>query len=83
MKVGKEADVANSIRFQSRQAPCGRVVDGESCHDVDHDGLATHDDYFACGCRSIRHELHDGSICNRVVHHNGRVLVDEVVGEHS
>lgn len=75
--------MANSIHFQSRQAPCGRLVDGESREDEDPDGLATHDDYFACGCRSIHHELHDGSICRRVVRHDGRVLVDEVVGEHS
>jgi hypothetical protein len=79
----RRLNVVTSIRFQNRQAPCGRVVDGESCHDEDSDGLATHDDYFACGCRSIRHELHDGSICTRVVHHDGKVLVDELVGEHS
>jgi hypothetical protein len=75
--------VAHSIHFHSRQAPCGRLVDGDRCEDEDADGLATHDDYFACGCRNIRHELHDGSICSRVVRHDGKVLVDEVVGAHS
>jgi hypothetical protein len=75
--------MATSIRFQSRQAPCGRVVDGESNDDEDKEGLVTHDDYYACGCRTVRHELHDGSICHKVVRHDGKVLVDELVGEHS
>jgi hypothetical protein len=32
---------------------------------------------YSCGCRSIRHEYHDGSVSNKVIRHDGKVLVDE------
>ena len=65
--------------FQSQKAPCGRILDGQHVHDGDDDGLIEDDYYYACGCRTIHHELHDGSICERVVRHDGKVLVDELV----
>jgi hypothetical protein len=65
--------------FKSRQAPCGRIVDGESYQDRDDDALLTEKLDFACGCRSIRHEYHDGSMSRKVVRHDGTVLVDELL----
>jgi hypothetical protein len=53
------------------------------CQDRDDEGLVVSDMYYACGCRSIRHEYHDGSLCRRIVRHDGRVLVDELIAEHS
>ena len=39
--------------------------------------LVTQEVDYACGCRSIAHEYHDGSVSRRVVRHDGAVLVDE------
>jgi hypothetical protein len=75
--------VPTSTGFKSQQAPCGRIVDGESYQDQDEQGLVINDLYYACGCRSIRHEYHDGSICRKVVHHDGTCLVDELIAEWS
>jgi hypothetical protein len=70
---------ATSTGFQSQKAPCGQIVDGEHFEDHDDEGLVADDTYFACGCRSIRHEYHDGSVCRKVVRHDGKILVDELV----
>jgi hypothetical protein len=35
---------------------------------------------YACGCREIKHEYHDGGVARKVMHHNGAVLVDEILG---
>ena len=67
--------------FTSQQAPCGQIVDGE-CHqdqDQDEEVLVTDERDYACGCRSIRHEYHDGSVSARVVRHDGTILVDELL----
>jgi len=68
--------------FESQKAPCGRILAGQHVQDHDDDGFVEDDYYFACGCRSIHHELHDGSICSRIVRHDGKVLVDDLVSEH-
>jgi hypothetical protein len=73
--------VPTITRFQSEHAPCGRMVDGESHQDQDEQGLVIHDVYYACGCRSIHHEYHDGSICSKIVRHDGTCLVDELITE--
>lgn len=70
--------VPTNTTFKSRQAPCGRIVDGESYQDRDEDVLLTEEIDYACGCRSIRHEYHDGSVSARVVRHDGTVLTDEI-----
>ena len=75
--------VPTSTGFKSQKAPCGRIVDGESYQDQDEEGLVITDLYYACGCRSIRHEYHDGSIYLKVVHHDGTLLVDELIAEWS
>ena len=69
---------ATSSSFKSHQAPCGRIVDGETFEDLDQETLLTEEQDYACGCRSIRHEYHDGTVSRRVVRHDGTVLVDEM-----
>jgi hypothetical protein len=64
-------------RFEARLAPCGRSHEGERCYSEDLQGLMTEELRFACGCRSAKEEFHDGSVHLRVVHHRGRVLVDQ------
>ena len=73
---------ATNTCFQSEKAPCGQTVDGEHYQEQDDEGLVTDNRYYACGCRSIRHEYHDGSVCRKVVRHDGKVLMDELVAEH-
>ena len=72
---------ATSTSFKSVRAPCGQIVDGEQHHEHDEDGLLTDELYYACGCRSIHREYHDGSVSHRLVRHDGTVLVDEFVAE--
>jgi len=69
----------SATRFESQQAPCGQSVNGESYQDRDEEVLLTQELRYACGCRSIRHEFHDGAVSAKVVHHNGTVLVDELL----
>ena len=74
---------AATTACQSQKAPCGRIVDGQHVQDRDEDdGLIVDDYFYACGCRAIHHEFHDGSIMSRIVRHDGHVLVDELVAEH-
>jgi hypothetical protein len=63
--------------FHGKMAPCGQIVNVESHEDLDDEVQVTESLEYGCGCRSIRHEYHDGSISNKVIHHNGKVLVDE------
>jgi len=70
--------VDTSGSFKSQPAPCGRVVDGENFQDQDDDTVVTRETDFACGCRSIHHEYHDGTVSRKVVRHDGVVLLDEM-----
>jgi hypothetical protein len=63
--------------FSQQKAPCGRIVDGAIYKDDDVEAVVTRATDYACGCRAIDHEYHDGSISRRVVHHDGRVMIDE------
>ena len=65
--------------FKGQQAPCGRIADGESYQDRDDDALLTEELDYACGCRTIRHEYHDGCVSSKVIRHDGTVLVDELL----
>jgi hypothetical protein len=65
--------------FTGQKAPCGRIVDGTSYFDQDDEVLVTQEIDFACGCRTIRHEYHDGAVSTKVVRHDGHVLVDELL----
>ena len=60
-------------------APCGRLVSVESYEDRDDEVLLTAEMDFACGCHTVGHEYHDGSVSRRVIRHDGRVLVDELL----
>jgi hypothetical protein len=70
--------VATKTRFTQQQAPCGRLVDGETYQDRDEETVLTLEVDYACGCRTVHHEYHDGSVSRRVVRHDGHVLVDEL-----
>jgi hypothetical protein len=70
--------VATNTSFTQQKAPCGRIVDGETYQDRDEETLLTLEVDYACGCRTIRHEYHDGSVSQKVIRHDGRVLVDEL-----
>jgi hypothetical protein len=70
--------IANSS-FSTGIAPCGRLVNGESYEDRDDQALLTAEMDFACGCRAIGHEYHDGSVSRTVIRHDGRVLLDELL----
>jgi membrane-bound inhibitor of C-type lysozyme len=71
--------VLTTVGFKSQQAPCGQIVDGETYEDQDEEILVTQELDYACGCRSIRHEYHDGSVSRKVIRHDGTVLVDEML----
>ena len=64
-------------RFEARIAPCGRQCRGEQTMTEDLHGLVTEEVVYSCRCRSTREEFHDGSVHRIVVHHNGKVLMDE------
>jgi len=65
--------------FKGQPAPCGKIVDVEHWEDHDDDVVVTREAEFACGCVTIQHEYHDGSVSRRVVRHDGHVLVDELL----
>ena len=64
--------------FKGQQAPCGRLVDGDLYEDHDDDVL-TQETLYACGFNSIQHEYHDGIVSRKVVRHDGKLLVDEIL----
>ncbi len=68
-----------TTRFTNEKAPCGRTVDGERLRDRDDECLLTDELFYDCGCRSIRHEYHDGSVSCNVVRHDGTVVEDELL----
>ena len=55
------------------------VVADEDYAIQDEEVLVTDERDYACGCRTIRHEYHDGSVSSRVVRHDGTILVDELL----
>jgi hypothetical protein len=73
---------ATSVLFRDEKAPCGQIVEGEHFQDQDDEGLVTDNHYYACGCRCIRHEYHDGAVLRKVFRHDGTVMADELIAEH-
>jgi len=65
--------------LKNRPAPCGRLVDCAVHQDRDDDAMVTEELEYSCGCMSIRHEYHDGSLRRKIVRHDGTVLVDELL----
>jgi hypothetical protein len=69
--------VGQRIPFVRELAPCGQLVDGDHYRDSDNEGLVFADEFYACGCRKIQHEFHDGSVQVRSIRHDGKVLFDD------
>ena len=67
--------------FTNEKAPCGQLADGERLRDRDEECLLSDEMFYACGCKTIRHENHDGAVSCRVVRHDGTVVVDELFAE--
>ena len=65
--------------FTSHQAPCGRIVGGKNYEDHDDEVVVTNETIFECGCTTINHQYHDGSVSRTIVRHDGRVLIDELL----
>jgi len=41
--------------------------------------VVTTETFYECGCKTINHQYHDGSVSRRMIHHDGRVLIDELL----
>jgi hypothetical protein len=68
--------------FTDVVAPCGKRGGGEHLVDEDGYGLLIRDQYFDCGCRTVRHEYHDGSIHVTAVRHDGKRVKDQSGSDH-
>ena len=68
----------SSGSFKGQPAPCGQLSDSEHYEDHD-DDFVTRGVEFACGCTSLHREYQDGSVSGRIVHHDGRIMVDELL----
>jgi hypothetical protein len=69
--------MATRTSFTGETAPCGRLMDGVRYSDQDDEGMVVEHLHYACGCQNLRDDFHDGSTHRRLIHHNGKVLVDE------
>ena len=65
--------------FNRQQAPCGETVHGKRYEDRDEEVMVTEQQCYDCGCVVTCHQYHDGSVSRKVVHHNGKTLVDELL----
>jgi hypothetical protein len=72
--------VGTRTNFIGELAPCGRAVDGEHYREGDDQGLIIYVQHFECGCRTSRHEYHDGSIHTQVLRHDKRKVVNDDFG---
>jgi hypothetical protein len=68
---------STTTRFDVSVAPCGQRTGGERTFTEDHHGLIAEVAAYDCGCRTSKEEFHDGSVHMMVVHHRGRVLIDQ------
>ena len=62
--------------FSNEKAPCGQLMSGERLRDRDEDCLLSDKMFYECGCKTIRHEYHDGAVSTRIIRHDGTVLKD-------
>jgi hypothetical protein len=71
--------VGSRSAFEPERAPCGKTIGGSCYRDNDGEGLVIYDLFYTCGCRSIRHEYHDGTVNTQVIRHGRRpkLLSDE------
>ena len=70
---------ATTTHFTSERAPCGQMMDGDHLLDRDEQCLLSDEHFYACGCRTLQHEFHDGSVSRKVIRHDGKVLTDELI----
>ena len=70
-----------TTHFTNEHAPCGQTVGGDHFQDQDEQCIVSDEWFFACGCKSIRHEYHDGAVSREVIRHDGYVLVEELMAE--
>jgi hypothetical protein len=68
---------STTTSFDLKLAPCGQHKSGETEVTEDHQGLITENVRYECGCLTAKEEYHDGSVHMMVVHHKGKVLVDQ------
>ena len=69
--------VGRNVRFSSERAPCGKQMSGRRHQDVDSQGFILDNRTYACGCRQIHQQFHDGSGRARIIRHDGKILEDE------
>lgn len=69
--------VGRSVQFSSERAPCGKQMDGRRHQDSDCQGFILDNRTYTCGCRQVHQQFHDGSGRAQVIHHDGKVLMDE------
>ena len=72
---------AATTHFTEEAAPCGRTVAGDHFRDQDDQCVVSDEWFYDCGCKTIRHEYHDGATSRQVIRHDGRVLVNELMAE--
>jgi hypothetical protein len=77
--LAKGGGVNANGSFTGEQAPCGRIVSGQLYEDHDDEIIVTTEIFYGCGCQTINHQYHDGSVSRRIVRHDGRVLIDELL----
>ncbi len=76
--------VGTRTTFTNEQAPCGLTRDGHQYREEDDQGLIIFVQEFSCGCRTSRHEYHDGSFHTQVVRHDKRKnVVDDFGPQHA
>lgn len=68
-----------SSTFTAGTTPCRQLRAGERYEDRDGAMLLTELVLFACGCRIVHREYHDGCVGRTIIRHDGRVLVQELV----
>lgn len=61
----------------TENAPCGKQARTHWYRDTDDDGLILENLIYACGCRYVYHQFHDGSGRARLIRHDGKALIDE------
>lgn len=71
-----------TVELIPQRAPCGRTAAGRRHREEDDEGLVYDDTTFACGCRRISHQFHDGSVRMKTIRHDGKVLADEHSADH-
>ena len=76
------AMITQTVHFTAELAPCGKMHDGTRHEENDDEGLLRDDQKFSCGCRTIRHVYHDGTVRIRSIRHDGKVLRNEHSGDH-